>query len=389
MQQPTRLTRNNINKMIESFSGDIAVTIYIPTNFATTPPNMTEDQIRTKNLFRAAMEKLGDTDVEQNVSERLQQQLNEMLDNVAFWQSLTRGLLICADKQQLQLFYLPIDTEEYVAVADTFHLAQIFGLLEDAEQYYVLALAQHEPMLYEGTLYDLQPSAIELPESLEAALNIDEANQKSEQQRSINAAPGMSFNGRGGARSPVEDDRQKFWRMIDNILCAKASVNNPLVLAGTEKDLSEYRAASHYPHILEQAVHGSYGAAQMHELLSQATAIIEHERVDARHKQARSTFNRLQGEQPNQVADELTEITTAAEGGRVDKLLIGAIRKTADTVRDSVEQVSVLTFETSQKMNTALQSAAMAVWKTGGSIISLEQSQMPRRGAYALATLRY
>lgn len=366
----------------------MAISIYIPTHFDAASAAMNEDQIRTRNLFGEAIRLLEQYPITTPLQTLLREQLDEMIEDATFWQNLSRGLLVIGDNTRIEMFYLPIDTEEYVAISDCYHLAPIFGLLQDAKEYYVLSLAQHDPMLLKGSMYGLEPSGIMLPQTIEAGLNIDENNQKSEQQRSSSGASG-GYNGRGGAKSPIEDDRHQFWRMIDGIICKHANKRLPLILAGTEKDLSEYRSKSHYPTILQGMLHGNFSDVSSRELLPQALKIINGELIEAMHDKALSSYERIQGTMPDHVATKLPAIQDAAETGRVESLLISVTRRTADTVRDSAEQVTMLTFQASQKINQVVQMAAMAVWNAGGQIINVDESRMPRNGSLALATLRY
>ncbi|MDB5185024.1 MAG: hypothetical protein JWN38_832 [Candidatus Saccharibacteria bacterium] len=386
MKQPMNLSKQAITELTGRDPQGMAVTIYIPTHFESTPAAMTENQIRSKNLIGAALDMLQDMGEGQGAQQLLRQQMDGMAD-LSFWKSSARGLLICADNANLEVFHLPVDTEEYVAVTDSYHLAPIFGILQDAQEYYVLSLAQHNPMLWKGSMYGIAPAKISLPASIEAGLNLDETNQKSEQQRSAGGT--NNFNGRGGAKSPVEDDRVQFWRMIDHLLCQKADTLLPLILAGTEKDLSEFRAHSKYPKILKSMAHGNFTSSTSQELFTHATQIITSELTDAMHDRAALAYESLEGAQPQLAARYIEDIQTAAETGRVDSLLIRMTRRTADTVRDSAEQVTMLSFEASQKLNQALQRAALAVWKTGGQIINIDEARMPRHDTLAVATLRY
>jgi hypothetical protein len=387
LKQPMNLTKDRINNITAQMPTGMAISIYIPTHFDAAPQAMNEDQIRTRNLFGEAIRLLEQYPITEPLQTMLREQIDEMIDDATFWKNLSRGLLVIGDNTRIEMFYLPIDTEEYVAVSDCYHLAPIFGLLQEAKEYYVLSLAQHNPMLLKGTMYGLEPSGIMLPQTIETGLNIDENNQKSEQQRSSGATG--NFNGRGGAKNPQEDDRHQFWRMIDGIICQHADKHLPLILAGTEKDLSEYRSKSHYPIILNGMMHGNFSDSSSRELLPQALTIINGELIETMHDKALSSYERIQGTMPDHVATKLPAIQDAAETGRVESLLISVTRRTADSVRDSAEQVTMLTFQASQKINQAVQMAAMAVWKAGGQIINVDQSRMPRRGTLALATLRY
>jgi hypothetical protein len=129
---------------------DYAITIFMPVHTSASPPHITENQIRLKNLVHKAIGRLPEHGEGRQLAQELQVRLNSLHDDLSFWENQTPGLLICAAPGRLDMFHLPIDTEEYVAVDRQFHLAPVFGLLHDARDFYLLVLAQHNPRIYKG-----------------------------------------------------------------------------------------------------------------------------------------------------------------------------------------------------------------------------------------------
>jgi hypothetical protein len=384
-----RITNEAITELLNSQERP-SVTIYMPVHVSAAPPHITENQIRLKNLINKATHELQTHGTEGTVRDALCQQLESLSNDVNFWEEQTPGLLICANSQGLHMFNIPIDTEEYVAVDECFHLAPIIGILSDAHEYYVLKIAQQKPMLYRGDMYGVQPAGINLPESVEQGLNIDENNQKSENQGS---ATGLStstgwFNGRGGARNPQEEDRIRFFRMIDQILCDKADRKLPVVLAGIEAETVEYRNLSKYSKLLTGTIAGSHADLEMNDLHAKAEAIVRAEIIEPDHRSAIEEFERLSGANPSRVAVNENTIKDAAEQGRVDKLLTSMIRKTADTVRDTSEEVLRITFLGQAEANRALNMLALQVWQMSGRVLTLQPQEMPA-GRTVVARLRY
>ena len=82
-------------------------------------------------------------------------------------------------------------------------------------------------------------------------------------------------------------------------------------------------------------------------------------------------------------------VEDAATSGRVDTLLIGTIRHTADNVHDGTAEMPVLSFFENEETNRRLHEAALAVWQTSGTVINLEQTDAPLRKAPIVAALRY
>jgi hypothetical protein len=391
VEKPINLTRDALIELLNNEQTKPAVTIYTPTHRAATPPNMSEDQIRCKNMIHKALSILKKRHDGRELEAELSEQLEAMLADRDFWEHQTEGLLMCARPGQISLYHLPVDTEEYVAVADHFHLAPMFGFLRDMQEYYVLVVAQHEPALFKGDAYDVVATSIKMPETLAEGLNLDEIHQKSEQQRSAGSSSGgsASYNGRGGDRDPAEDDRIRFWRLLDQMVCDKVGTKLPLILAGTDSELSEYRSISHYPNIMQLSEGGSFGGFKPHELFATATSILRRE-VEMPDKLAViEEYRRAKGQAPDQATKGMAAIKEAAENGRIDKLLVGDIRYTADTVQDGNAHVPLITFPSEEELAQAVQDIAYAVWNTGGSIVNMDSENMPEPGEVLLATLRY
>jgi hypothetical protein len=368
----------------------VAVTMYIPMHTTASPPHITQNQIRFKNMTHALIEQLRQQDPRQPMIERLEVFSKGQLEDVTFWEHQTPALLICLTADETFMYHLPIDSEEYAAIDTHFHLAPVHGLLEDEQPFYLLSVAQHNPQLYQGDMYGLRPvGGIELPADVKTALNIDEPNQKSENQGTA-AGPsgdGSGFNGRGGARNPQEADRLRFFRMIDKLLCAKLDHSIPLLLGGTETEIVEYRTISKYPQILQSILAGNHEADHLSDLFEIARAMVHSEVVMPSHQKIVDEYQRVQGAHPERVANQQQSIQAAAKQGRVDKLLMMLSRDTTDTIRDESKSVVRLTFP-GKKDSQALNDIARQVWQMSGKIINLLPTEMPNQ-QLMVARLRY
>lgn len=383
MEQPQMLSIPLLKRLLAASPRAPAVTIYLPTHVSASPPHISEDQIRLKNLKNRACSIIKTREDAKEFADELNRKLEELLANTLFWEHQTRGLLICARPGRFYMFHLPLDTSEYLAVDERFRLAQILGLLSDYNKYYVLSLAQHSPKLYSGDFYGLSETDVGLPQSLLKGLNIDEMGRPSEQQVSA-YGNARGFNGRGGDKNPAEEERQRFWRMIDQLVLKHADKKQPLILAGIDSEVSEYRALTHYPNVLNGHIEGSFSGSSGFELFQPALEIIENELVQPEHQAVVDQFKQA----PGLTARDFAAITDAADKGRVDKLLLAGIRYTADTVRDNKQAVPVIE-QPPEESAAAVHNTAYKVWNSGGTIINLETDEMPVKDSLMLATLRY
>lgn len=384
-----KITQQAITDLLAMEQTGPAVTIYIPTHMTASPPHISENQIRLKNLVAKACDELQRYEGAEKLIQELHTEQEKLIHDAAFWESATKGLLICAHPGMIHLFHLPVDTEEHVSVNQHFYLAPILGLLHDEQEFYVLSVAQHNPKLFRADMYGLQPTDIALPASVQAGLNIDENNQKSEQSISAGGSSvhTAGFNGRGGARNPQEEDRARFFRMIDTIIMKKAERSLPLVLAGIDAETTEYRAHSKYPTIAQGTVSGNMNHAKLEDLFGPAQAIIASEIIEPKHREAIEHYERLRGTNQGRVAQEDAAILSAAGQGRVDTLLIGLSRITRDTVRDDRKPAERITFPEGS-MADAFNAIAMAVQNTSGTVVVVNEDAIPGGNSLA-AILRY
>lgn len=383
-----KISRDTIQALLD-IDATPKVTIYMPLEATASPPHITENQIRMKNLINSAIDALDTLADNSGLHNELRTFLEDHIEDLEFWKAQSRGLLLCAAPGTMELFQLPIDTEEYVVVDETFHLAPVLALLQDAREYYVLSLAQQNPKLFEGDMYGLAPSTITLPETMRVALGIDEPNQQSENQGS---ATGSSlntgwFNGRGGARDPQDADRLRYFHIIDKLIAAKADRSKPLILAGIDAETAEFRDISKYPRILAKPVSGNHADTRLNELFAKVQPIVHEELIAPEHAAALEEYERLSGANPDRVAHDTKSITTAADQGRIDKLLAMMARHTTDTVQDKVGSVLRITFPDAEKSKT-LNNLATKVWQMSGKVFSLLPHEMPN-GAPMVARLRY
>lgn len=382
------LTHESIKELTEAESRAPAVTMYIPTHRAPTPPNMSEDQLRLKNLTEKAIDIIKTRDDQSHEFIKfVREQCERLHQDRSFWQDQLESLLVCIRPNEIETFNLPIDCDEYVSVDDHFHLAPIYAFLSDEQEYYVLALAQHDPKLYKGSLYELKSTGIELPTNIEEALNIDEKHIRSVQYHTGNQGGATQYHGHGGAKDTGDSERLRFFGIVDNKVTNKTDSKLPLIIAGTETEVIEYKELSHHPNIMDDYISGNYTGTHPSKLYKKARPIIENNIIFSKHTDVLERFQRLSGENENMVATSYAEIKDAAEKGRIETLAVGMSRKTRDTVRDNDDQVTKITF--SDNMDSkALDYIAQLVWSQSGQVVNMYENQMPQKRPM-FAIMRY
>lgn len=158
-----------------------SISLYMPMQKA--GPEIRQNPIRFKNLIREAEERLDAMEIDHTQALDLLQPAME-LDTSEFWEHQDHGLAIFISPQVFRYYQLPMEFAELVVVSDRFHLKPLLHLLNNDGRFYILALAQKDVRLFEGTRYSIQEIEVEnMPKSLDEALQEDEI-QKGMQQRS-------------------------------------------------------------------------------------------------------------------------------------------------------------------------------------------------------------
>lgn len=377
-----KLTPLKVEELL-SDSHKPAVTIYQPTHRASTPPNITEDQIRFKNLTHLAVKENGE---ENDSTRKIANHLAALETDVGFWEHQTEGLAVMATEDGVETLNLPLETEEYAICGSGFFITPLLGIKNELLSYYVLVVSQKNPKLYKGDRYGLRVSGIELPTSIAQALNIDEMHQRSVQFQTQNRGSAPMYHGHGAGKETGDEERLYFWRAIDKVLLEHTDRDCPLLLAGIDNEVEEYRRVSRYPRLLEDYLRGEHHELDTEKLFSLVWPHIE-ELVRNKRRRAIQTFNDLTGQNPKLTSTSPEAIANAAKEGRVERLMVGLRRRTTDTVEDNLGRVSKIVFKAAEKMHK-VEELVRAVRGQGGEVWLVEEHELPL-GKLVGATYRY
>lgn len=367
------LTSKAITELLLSPPAAPNVTLYMPTHQTHSPPNMTEDQVRFKNLRSRAMDIIHNTpDIDTKSTGAVDTQLEQLQGDLSFWEEQRNGLVVFANPYSITTFQLPLDCDEYVAVDIRFHVSPLLGLLTGMLEYYVLLVSQKEPLLFMGDMYDLRQADTPLPVSGNSgSLTLME---KKTLQRLPPERPD-SQPAYFGSPFPVtnNDERLLFFRQIDRAIRETANTKYPLILAGTEADIADFRGISSYPNILSGKLPNATTEADIRRLFPEALSIIRSEIIGKRRQDAIARFEQLLGNGSGLASSELPAVEDAANSGRIESLLIRMIRMTTDNVRSDGATMPKLVFLPDEQMAVA-DYIAVQTWRNHGDIVPMEDT---------------
>lgn len=368
------------------YSGEPVLTIYLPTHRYPTPPNIQEDQIRFKNLVREGCEKWAQV-VDEQAVRKVQNQLEESLNDLSFWQDAIESMVIFAAVDKCEIYHLPIEVEEYTYVGERFDVTPLSIFKELDQPYYLFALAKHEPRLFKADRYGVEPVEIEFPASPEDALNIDEMFANSNTIREGAGPEGSKSHGQGDSSRAGEQERIQYFRILDDLIMKAKGVDQslPVLLAATDNEAGDFIAHTQNRNLMEVFVPGNFTKATPRELHEAGWEVIEREIITTRLEKLVNRYGEMIGAQ--KASTDLADIKAAAEAGRVECLLLPLLDRTNDSVSDSTQESYLIRF-IDEYREGEYRELVHLVLSQGGGVTAMTRDAMPD-GALVGAIYRY
>jgi hypothetical protein len=359
------------------------VSIYMPTH--RTYPDVQQDHIRYKNMVRAVEEALPKSYPGRDVR-GLTDQLRRLQDDADFWASARDGLAVLASPSRFDVFKLPRTVPERVEVADTFHVKPLLRHVQSADHFHVLGVARERVALFEGNRYELTALEVPgLPLTLTDALGTETGEPP--RRRPAAAEPGAAVpTGQGSGKQDVLPDVPRFFRAVDRKVTELVSNPSgwPLLVAGVEDNLSEFRAVSRNPYLLSDGVLGDWTNLSLHEIREKAWGVYERHYL-ARLARLKEDYGTAVAR--NQGTADLKEAARAAGEGRVGFLLIDADKALPGSIELATGAVRPAG-PADPHPGDMLDDLAELALRNGGTVVVVPSDRMPTATGLA-AIFRY
>ncbi len=353
-------------------------------------PDNEQDPIRFKNLVKA----LEDSLRQKFASDEIQPLLEPLLalaDDREFWNCTFDGLAVLRDRNRFRVYKLQRPVPELAIVADSFHTKPLLRILQSADRYQVLALNRNEMKVFEGNrdaLDEITP-ADGVPQTLTEALG----DELTDSRQTVSAYGGSGggqapmHHGHGGRKAELDDDAERFFRVVDRAVLEHHSKPSglPLLLAALPEHHHMFHALSHNPFLISESLDVHPDAlASSDDFRERVWQTIEPRYLE-RLAGLVDAFgsNKAKGHG----SDDLAEVARAAVGGRVATLLIEARREIPGRVDAATGE---LEFDDLSHPETddVLDDLGALVLKMGGEVVVVPKERMPTDTGIA-ATYRY
>lgn len=367
--------------------GEACVSIYAP--MVKAGPETQQNPIRFKNLVRQAADALEKRGMTPKEVDQYLRSASELIDDTLFWQHQSDGLALFVARDFFRYYQVALEVRELVTVEERFHLKPLLPLLSGDGRFYVLALSQKQARLLEATRHHVRELDLgDLPTSLDEALGY-EVEETHIQYHTGTKAGGLNqspvYHGQGGGEDDVKLEIRKFFNLLDKGVQALIGDRNaPLVLAGVEFLFPLYQQVCDLPNLLEDGVPGNPDELSAEELHARAWPVVEPVFTKGQ-ETAVSRYQELAG--TGQTSNEIEDVVTAADDGRVDTLFVALGTRRWGTF-DRQERTVTLSEGNGPGTEDLVDFAAIQTVLKGGTVYAVPPEQVPESGAVA-AVYRY
>jgi hypothetical protein len=351
---------------------DIGVSIFLPT----TPVSVESDgdRILLKNLAKEAVAQLEAASADKRRIGALVEELDDLVDDDAFWRFQAHGLVIYATPDNLRTFRVPNALEPVVKVSDRFHLKPLLRSVTFCNAGYVLALADGSVRLIEVSA-DL-PAAEVRVEGMptDAASAVGKASIAS-----------RSHSGRIVGSEGKKVRLRQYARQVDGALRGLlAGGAAPLILASVENLGALYRSVNTYPHLAAQIIEGNPERLSPAELATAARGVL-----DEIYRKRVADWNALYRRRINEdrATTDIARAARAATFGAVQSLLVDMDKVVNGTVDEGDGTVHFAEGPCADTYGV-VDEIARRVLSSGGEVWSVRANDIPDRKPLA-AVLRY
>ncbi len=249
------------------------VSIYLPTERLGPP---TASKLRLKNSLADASSILTDRGVAKNIISAIDRRGESVLADHTLWGKREQGLAVFL-ASEAHLTYRLADAEtDSVVVSDTPDTDLLRSAAMQNRSFAVLALSLDHVRLLRGdqqSLIEDDPSPLPVAMADVLSNNDREPQLQSHSSGRIGGgATAASFHG----QEPNElADIDRFLHAIEDSFQATIDPDLPVVLAGVDRIVAEFRRVSHHPCLLDDAIHGNVDRENIAELHQKAWAIVQ------------------------------------------------------------------------------------------------------------------
>lgn len=364
---PTPMKIGHLN----SIRSDACISIYLQTTPLT--QEIGKSRIQLAHLVKEAVDQLEAAGLEKRRIWPLQEQLDGLQDDDAFWENQAHSLAILATPERMLTFRLANQLTDMVNVSDRFHLKPLLRAITFPHAAHVLAVSENSVRLVEVSP-DLPAIEIKVP-------NLPKDAASAVGKASINdSGAGRRIQGAEGQKVRLG----QYIRQIDAALRPLLMHSDiPVVLAATLPVESLFRSLSVIP-LLPGSIEGSPDRLTEAELAAAARPVLD-AYYESQIKDFHRHFEQRTGQ--NRVTTDISDAARAATFGGIDSLLVDMDSVIDGMVDDETGAVTFAPVGGAGSYGVVDEIAGRAL-RSGARVLAVRKADIPDEKELA-AILRY
>ncbi len=225
-------------------------------------PNPLELAARLKSALRSVQKQLAERHTDAETADGLLAPIEQLAPNAETAHVWANSLIAFRSSGAFRHYWMRERLKDVVVVGERFEIRPLLAALAREQRFHLLAIGRHHVRLLRSTAHSTEEVRLEgIVQNMQEFLHTRQSDHLLENRMtagpSVGSMQGVVFG--TGSESEKEQDRFRHFlkaveRGVTKLLRRDAE---PLILAGVEYDVAIYRQLNTYPHLLEQAIHGS------------------------------------------------------------------------------------------------------------------------------------
>jgi len=255
---------------LAGYQSAICVSIFIPTHRSGVEVNEMHDSLTLKNKLQQSARTLIENGSDQSTVDNILKEGFKLIEQRDFWNSQLEGLAVFMSEGFFQYLKMPFHVKEELLINNSFYITPLLPLIYN-KHFYLLVLSRDDSTLYRGDAFGLEEVKVEgLPEGI----NVEPNEEGGRQNIQHTKAGGQIYE---EAKNAGESDDTAYllqgMKEADLALLkeeAESIGKPPLLLAGTNYLVENFKKISKYENITRETLTGNFEQDDKDSLFHQA-----------------------------------------------------------------------------------------------------------------------
>jgi hypothetical protein len=373
---------------ITGFEAENSISIFIPAHSSGVEVNNLHDAILLKNNVQSARKILLEKGLQQRTADAILKPAFDLVDDREFWNSQSEGLAVFIAEGFFKFVKLPFKVKEKLYVNSTFFITPLLPMMSEDEHFFLLLLSKKDANIYRGDAFGMELLEIEgLPNGIEDVIHFEEKNERQLMRRAGGGAGrdaisgGGNYHGHGSGLADEPEYISQYLKEVDQTLWVELLANEkaPLILAGTEGIIGQFRTISKYKNVVESMLSGNFDHEDKNSLFQKVKGIAAPIFEENTKKALKTYYDNSTGELTSSIPED---VIPASFYSQVSDLFVVRDAHIWGTFDQASNDLQI--HEDKQEGDTCLiNKAVVQTIKNGGSVHVLDQERMPAQSKIA------